>query len=173
MQKKLYLVLLGGKHPQANIEVHDIRMVVCEHVADAYTLLKQQWFGIKKGVHIDGWMQVNGVDYDGKSYAISIESQPSQSIRHGLKLYFINLGAYVPYEFGEVHKYFVVAGKNKVDAKLQGKKQIEKIWFKPHTDAVIDVDECIELSFIDAQHIVLTESSYAENTFKNDYIVLE
>lgn len=166
---KLYLVLLGGKHELANVEVHDIRPVVYEQLQDVYTMLKKQWFGLKKGLHIDGWMQINGVSYEQKNYRIEILNKPSVN---ELKPYLINLGAYVPNEFGEMHKYLVVAGKNKADAKAQGKQAIEKNWFKPHTDAVVDIDDCIELDLIDQNFIGLVEGEYEPNQFTNDYIVI-
>ena len=166
---KLHIVLLGGKHERANVEVHDVRAVICEEISQAYDTLKKQWFGTPKGMHIDGWMTIHGVEHDGVAYQVQISDQPSTST---LKPYLINLGAYVASEFGEVHKYLVVAGHNKTDAKAQGKKAIEQHWYKPHTDAVVDVDECIELSLIDQKHLHLVEGAYSENTFKNDYIVI-
>lgn len=168
-QETLYIVLLGGKHEKANIEVHDIRPIICSNLEDIYSKLKQQWFGLQKGLHIDGWMKIHGVHYHDQSYKLVISDQPQFS---ALKLYLINLGAYVPQEFGEVHKYLVVAGQSTADAKQQGKQAIEKHWFKPHTDAVVDVDACIELNLIDQQYIHLIEGSFEPNSFENDYIVI-
>lgn len=167
----LYLVLLGGKHAQANIEVHDLRPVVCKDLTHAYVSLKQQWFGLKQGLHIDSWMKIHGVTYQNVDYRIVIHentfNQPSK-----LKLYLINLGAYVPRVFGEIHKYVVVAGYNAVDAKQQGKLAIEMHWDKPHTDAVIDVDDCLEVTLLDHFSITLEQGHYEANLFKNDYILI-
>lgn len=167
----LYLVLLGGKHAQAHIEVHDIRPVICTDLSHSYGKLKQQWFGLKQGVHIDGWMKIHGVSYQGIDYRVVIQPEPPhQSIQ--LKLYLINLGAYVPHLFGEIHKYVVVAGHDPMDAKQQGKLFIEQHWEKAHTDAVIDVDDCIELTLFDDYHIHLEQGHYDVNQFKNDYIII-
>ena len=170
MQQRLYLVLLGGKHAKANVEVHDVIPVVTHRLDDCYEYLKNQWFGLKKGLHVDGWMQVNGVNYNGKSYRIEFTDQAE--INPTLKLFFINLGAYLPDQFGEIHKYVVVAGHSVAEAKAQGKLAIEKAWFKPHTDAIVDVDACILLQQIEGQYIRLVEDDYPANSFMNDYIVI-
>ena len=80
-----------------------------------------------KGLHVDGWMTINGVNYQDLNYQVQVTDTP---VKQGLKLFLINLGAYVPDEFGEIHKYLVVAAKNKTEAKAQGKLAIEKTWFK-------------------------------------------
>ncbi|MEB3766565.1 DUF1543 domain-containing protein [Acinetobacter sp. MD2] len=163
----LYLVLLGGKHEQANIEVHDLIPVISTDIASAFPCLKQQWFGSKQHVHVDAWMRIEGVSYDGIDYRISFESTDSSA--HKLKLFLINLGAYLPHEFGEIHKYVVVAGKNEQDAKAQGKLAIEQHWFKPHTDAIVDIDDCIALNTLVHHSLYLVEGEYSSCYFENDY----
>lgn len=170
-QQHLYIVLLGGKHEKANIEVHDVIPVIANDVMSKASYLKQKWFGVQKGLHIDSWMQVNGVHYKGQNFKIVIDDEFKLD-HNDLKLYLINLGAYIPTEFGEVHKYLVVAGIDKADAKAQGKLAIEKYWYKPHTDAVVDIDDCIELSQVSEHYIRLIKSEFEPNTFVNDYLVI-
>ncbi|WHP07211.1 MULTISPECIES: DUF1543 domain-containing protein [Acinetobacter] len=167
--KSLYLVLLGGKHEQANVEVHDVIPVICSDLTEVYPYLKQQWFGKSQGLHIDGWMKIQGTIYHDQSYQLVISQEESPS---ELKPYLINLGAYLPNEFGETHKYLVVAGKDKADAKAQGKLAIEKHWFKPHTDAVIDLDDCLEIASIEQHYLSFVQGEFLENSFMNDYIIL-
>ncbi|MFT4020566.1 MAG: DUF1543 domain-containing protein [Acinetobacter sp.] len=169
-QLQLFIVLLGGKHPQANIEVHDLIPIVATTLSDQYSMLKQRWFGQSLGLHIDGWMTIRGAMYQGQSYAVQIESTPS--LPNSLKLYLINLGGYIPQEFGEAHRYVVVAGKNPQEAKQQGKQYAAQHWQKAHTDAVIDVDDCLLLDLIDHYHIHLVAQTYAPNEFQNDYIII-
>lgn len=166
----LYMILLGGKHPHANIEVHDVLPVIGTDLKALYPELKSKWFGLKNGVHIDAWMQINGVIYDQQSYQVHIQTHPVKDDH--LTLFLVNLGAYIPKQFGEIHQYLIVAGKNSADAKLQAKKSIEKTWFKPHTDAIIDVDDCIALDLLNQHYIHLVEGEFAENSFENDYIVI-
>lgn len=165
----LYITLLGGKHEKANVEVHDVVPVISSDIESAFPYLKEQWFGLKKGLHVDGWRKINGVSYQDKNYQVQITNTPSNS---DLKLFLINLGAYLPDQFGEIHKYLVVAAKNKTEAKAQGKLAIEKTWFKPHTDAVIDVDDCLELNKINQKFVHLVEGDFEANSFKNDYLII-
>jgi len=60
---KLYITLLGGKHEKANVEVHDVVPVISSDIKTAFPYLKEQWFGVQKGLHIDGWMTINGISY--------------------------------------------------------------------------------------------------------------
>lgn len=168
--ENLYIVLLGGKHAQARVEVHDVIPVIANQLTDQYQNLHSQWFGLSKGLHIDGWMKIHGVRYQQTDYCIEISDVAP--INPTLKLYLINLGAYLPEQFGEIHKYIVVAGCDKADAKQQGKLAIEPHWFKAHTDAVIDIDDCICLDMFDQKYIHLVEGKYPANEFKNDYVLI-
>ena len=66
----------------------------------------------------------------------------------------------------------MVAGKDKADANAQGKLAIEKHWFKPHTDAVIDLDDCLEIGCIGQHYLSFVQGEFLENSFMNDYIIL-
>lgn len=169
-QQNLYIALLGGKHQNANIEVHDIIPFISTNLQLAFPYLKAQWFGLKQGVHLDAWMKINGVSYLGKKYQVQIHEQAQAHA--ALKLFFINLGAYIANEFGEVHKYLVVAATDKADAKIQGKLAIENNWLQPHTDAIVDVDDCLELDMFNQKYIHLVEGDFQPNSFENDYIIL-
>lgn len=52
----------GGKHPKAKVEVHDVAFVVADTLQAAYPALREAWFGSAAGLHIDGWMKVDGVE---------------------------------------------------------------------------------------------------------------
>ena len=52
----LFVVMLGGKHPRAKIEVHDVVFAVADTLQHTYTQLRDGWFGSPKGVHIDACM---------------------------------------------------------------------------------------------------------------------
>lgn len=166
----LYMILLGGKHAHANVEVHDVLPMIGTDLLSLYPSLKDKWFGLKKGLHIDAWMKIHGVIYNDQPYQIHIQPFPAQETL--LKLFLVNLGAYIPQQFGEIHKYIIVAGKNSADAKLQAKKAIEKTWFKPHTDAIIDVDDCVEIDLLEQQYIHLMPGEFTKNIFENDYILI-
>jgi len=84
----LFVVMLGGKHPRARIEVHDVVFAVADTLQATYPQLRDAWFGSPKGVHIDSWMAVDGVD--GWKVELSHLAPHSDAPR----LYFINLGGY-------------------------------------------------------------------------------
>lgn len=171
IKQNLYIVLLGGKHESANIEVHDIIPIIASDIPSSFQYFQQQWFGLKNGLHVDSWMKINGISYQGKNYQIHISDTPVETKE--LKLFLINLGAYIPEQFGEIHKYLVVAGIDENDAKDQGKLVIESNWLKPHTDAVLDIDDCLVLESINKQFIQLSEGEFQKNFYKNEYMIIK
>ena len=68
----LFIVMLGGRHARANVEVHDVVLTVGETLEEAYPQLKNAWFGEQQGLHIDAWVQMNGVECEGKKYGLTI-----------------------------------------------------------------------------------------------------
>ena len=51
-KKFLYLVVVGGRSPKANIELHDVRWVIGSKIEDTYDQLRNDWFGSPHGLHI-------------------------------------------------------------------------------------------------------------------------
>ena len=164
--KQLFVVLLGGKHPRASIEVHDIVVTTGEQLSDTYPHLREHWFGKADGLHIDAWMQVSGID----GYQITFANSAASA--NEPRLYLINLGGYVAHEFGEAHRYLLVTAQSAQEAKQKGKQQFLSNWAKPHTDAVIDIDDCLPLDFVDGAHIQLKPGPHAPIHFENDYLLL-
>ena len=102
----LFMVMLGGRHARANTEVHDVVFAVADSLEESYPQLKNAWFGEQKGLHIDAWTQVNGIECRGKKYQIQFsDAQPQVT---DAKLWLINLGGYDAREFGELHRYVLV-----------------------------------------------------------------
>ncbi len=58
----LFVVMLAVNTRKAKIEVHDVVFVTGNSIEDCYPELRQQWFGTLAGMHIDSWMQVDGVE---------------------------------------------------------------------------------------------------------------
>jgi hypothetical protein len=162
----LFVVMLGGKHPKAAIEVHDVAFVVATSLEAAYPQLRQSWFGKPAGLHIDAWMAVDGVE----NYKVEISllaPRPGSP-----RLYFINLGGYDPQAFGEAHHYLLVVAKDKNEAKSKGKQRMLAQWSKPHTDAVMDIDDCLPIDLVDGRYIHLVEGEHSGVVQRNDYIVI-
>lgn len=162
----LFVVMLGGKHPKAKIEVHDVIFACGERIEDCYAELRAQWFGTAAGMHIDSWMQVDGVD----GYQLHFSDQAPSADE--LRLFFINLGGYRHGAFGEDHHYLLVTAKDKVEAKQKGKASLPPQWDKPHTDAVVDVDDCIAIDNVSGRYVRLILGQHKNTVHQSDYIIL-
>lgn len=162
----LFVVLLGGKHPKAKVEVHDIAFVVAANLEAAYPALREAWFGSAAGLHIDGWMKVDGVE------GWKVELSPLAPAPGSPRLYFINLGGYERQVFGEAHQYLLVVAHDKAAAQAKGKARARSHWLKPHTDALMDVDDCLPIDLVDGRYIHLLEAPHQGVVQRNDYIVL-
>lgn len=168
--QKLYMVMLGGRHKHAFTEVHDVVVAVGESLQDVYPQLKQQWFAEPNGLHIDAWMEVHGVSHEKQNFQIRFSKQKPTQV--GQKLFLINLGGYSEDAFGELHRYVFVVADNASTAKQRGKLHFAEQWQKQHVDAVIEVDDCIEIDQIQGYFIELIEAEYQSNVWENCYIVL-
>lgn len=162
----LYVVMLGGKHPRAKIEVHDIAFAAGDTLEDTYEQLRQSWFGSPAGLHIDAWMAVDGV-HEWKVELSTVSSPPDSP-----RLYFINLGGYESRTFGEIHQYLLVVANDRRDAMAQAKKRVLPHWKLSHTDGVLDVDDCLPIDSIAGRYVHLVKGHHSGVIQRNDYIVL-
>ena len=166
----LFMVMLGGRHVRANTEVHDVVFAVADSLEESYPQLKNAWFGEQKGLHIDAWMQVEGVESAGKKYQIQFSDAQPQA--EDEKLWLINLGGYDTREFGELHRYVLVVAPHAAEAKQLGKQYFDQKWQKQHTDRVLDVDDCIAIDCVYGRYVVLVEAEFDANTWENIYLML-
>lgn len=162
----LFVVMLGGKHPRAKIEVHDVAFAVADTLEASYPQLRDAWFGSPKGVHIDSWMAVDGVD--GWKVELSHLAPAAETPR----LYFINLGGYEANSFGEAHHYLLVVARNKQDAMSKGKQQVLGHWSQAHTDGVLDIDDCLPIDLVGGRYIHLVQGPHRPIMQRNDYLML-
>jgi hypothetical protein len=150
--KKLLAVYLGGRAPRCNTELHDVVFVASESVESAYEKLVDKWFGDPLRIHIDSWMELRVVD----GYRISLQPHPPAP---GLKLFFINLGAYTPGQFTELHANTFVVAANEEEVKQRAKGELLRGAQSVHTDDLYDIDDCLEIAEVDGQHIHLEPTS--------------
>lgn len=162
----LFVVMLGGKHPRAKIEVHDVVFAVADTLQATYSQLRDGWFGSPKGMHIDAWMAVDGVD--GWKVELS-QMAPPAGAHH---LYFINLGGYETNVFGEAHHYLLVVARDKQEAKRKGQQQLLQHWAQAHTDGVMDIDDCLPIDLVDGRYVQLVQGAHQPIIQQNDYITL-
>jgi len=145
---KLFAVYLGGRAPKCNTELHDVVFVVGESVPATYEELMDKWFGDPLRLHVDSWVELRVVD----GHEVRLREQPVAGEK---KLYFINLGAYLPGQFTEVHaNAFVVAGSEQ-EVKARAKRDLLRGAEAVHTDDLYDIDDCLEISEVDGHHIGL------------------
>ncbi|WP_420238968.1 DUF1543 domain-containing protein [Telmatobacter bradus] len=163
----LFVVLLGGAHPKANIELHDIAFALGDSLVETYDQLRAAWFASPRHVHIDGWMEVEGVD----GYRIEWRSETAPTDEP--RLYFVHLGGYESGFFGEAHEHLLVAALNATEAKQKAKAKLSKPWQSPHTDALFEVAGCIPSEVAHGLHLRLVPGEYKENVVHSEYVVME
>ena len=117
----LYLVVVGGRIPKANVEVHDVRWVIGSKIEDTFDVLRKDWFGSIDGLHIDSYKKIYSVDgYKIKIKKSQIKKSTSKFIKevnNNKKLWFINLGGYDPKSMQEKHEFGLLVASTASDAK--------------------------------------------------------
>ena len=61
-EKFLFLVVVGGRSPKANIELHDVRWVIGSKIENTFDQLRNDWFGSCDGLHIDSYKKIESID---------------------------------------------------------------------------------------------------------------
>ena len=83
---RLFVVMLGGRHARANIELHDVVFAIAPSIEQTHEQLRQQWFGELAGLHIDSWMTVDGVEVGGWTpVPEGIEVEPVSGGRYDIR----------------------------------------------------------------------------------------
>ena len=170
-QKFLYLVVLGGRAAKANIELHDVRWVVGSTIDDTFEELRNQWFGLMNGLHIDSYKRINSVDgykviLRKKGFKDSNNSTIKKNKNLKQKLWFINIGGYETNSMQEKHEFGLVVATSASEAKskaksrwLIGTKQKHKddLAFLKNLD---DIDNCKVIKKVNQWEIELVPEKY-------------
>ena len=144
---KLFAIYIGGQHPRANIEVHDVRFVVAPTIRDTYETLRTDWWGIPSTLHVDCWAEIDHVD----GFDVQLKPAPSMTVE---KLYFINLGGYDGHGFAEQHKNMFVVATSAADAKAQGLRSISD-WNDPHRDDLYKAETVYALDRLSGERLYI------------------
>jgi hypothetical protein len=100
---KLWAIYIGGEHPSAHIEIHDVRFVVAETVKATHDRLRAEWWGMPGTLHVDCYAEISHAD----GWTVDLRPEPSGARE---QLWFVNLGGYEGKDFAEQHRnMFVVA----------------------------------------------------------------
>ncbi len=101
LEKFLFLVVVGGRSPKANIELHDVRWVIGTKIEDTLEQLRNDYFGSNNGSHIDNYKKVDSID----DYKINLRNTMKREAKDKIlkkekisnkKLWFVNIGGYDP-----------------------------------------------------------------------------
>ena len=138
---KLFAIYIGGIHEKAFIELHDIRFVIAENIADTHESLKETWWGTPRSLHIDAWGELNYAD----GHLIKLKNEAPLNTEN--KLYFVNLGGYDKNQFTELHKNVFVVAPNESKAKVRALKQI-LYWDAHHRDHQYELENILDISSI-------------------------
>jgi hypothetical protein len=155
MSKKLFAVYLGGRAPRCNTELHDVVFVVGDSIEATYERLMDKWFGDPLRMHLDSWVELRIVD----GWRVSLSAAPSAA---GRKLFFINLGAYLPGQFTELHANAFVVAADEREVKTRAKRDLLRGTESVHTDDLYDIDDCLEIAEVDGHHIHLEATQEAQ-----------
>jgi hypothetical protein len=136
---RLFLVVLGGRAPGCQIELHDVRFVAAATIEAAIPELRRQWFGRREGLHLDAFMAVRAID----GWTVHLEREPSAPRPE--RLWFVNLGAYRPDSLAELHHFGLVVARSPQAAKAVAKRQWLGGALQQHKDDLAAVDDCLAI----------------------------
>jgi hypothetical protein len=139
-------VVLGGRIAGAQIELHDVRFVAGTSIDDTLPALRRQWFGARKGLHLDSWMAVRFVD----GYRVELRPEPFAGPE---RLWFVNMGGYDPQQLAELHAFGLFVATSPEAAKAAARRRLLPEVLERHKDdlhgvetALTDgVDDCLEV----------------------------
>ena len=152
-KKFLYLVVVGGRSPKANIELHDVRWVIGSKIEDTYDQLRNDWFGSPHGLHIDSYKKIDSID----GYKIYLINKENKEFKNKIlkkekipnkKLWFVNIGGYDPSSMQEKHEFGLIVASSPSEAITKAKSKWLIDCKKRHKDDIsvlkkfTDVDDC-------------------------------
>ena len=141
---KLFAVYIGGEHPRANIELHDMRFVVARTITETYDELRRQWWGTPQSLHIDAWAEISHAD----GYDVELVTEP---VAGKERLYYVNLGGYDNEEFIEKHRNVFVVAETKAEAKARALAQ-NRGWKQLHRDEQYEAEQNFGLADVAREH---------------------
>lgn len=132
----LFLVVLGGRVATAHLELHDVRFVVGQTIDDTLPALRRQWFGSRRGLHLDSWMAVRFVD----GYRVALRPEPFAGPQ---RLWFVNMGGYDPAQLAEQHAFGLFVASSPQAAKAAARRRLLPGLEQRHKDDLHGVDQAL------------------------------
>lgn len=166
---KLFAIYIGGEHPGANIEVHDMRFVVAPSIDETFAELERQWWGTPGSLHLDCWAELDHAD----GYDVTLRAEPFDGPE---RLYYVNLGGYDAAEFSEKHRNVFVVASTLAAAKTRAIAAAEG-WDALHRDDMYEAEQAFALDDAlrgERLYLHLTPSALARPlVFSCDYVPLQ
>ncbi len=175
LEKFLFLVVVGGRSPKSNIELHDVRWVIGSKIEDTFEQLRNDWFGSNNGLHIDSYKKIDSID----GYKINLRNKENRESKNKIlkkekitnkKLWFVNIGGYDPSSMQEKHEFGLFVASSPSEAK---NKAISK-WLigckKKHQD---DISAVKNFTGIDDCEIIKNIKNWEIELTFNDNLVEE
>lgn len=158
---KLFMLKIGGRPKGRLIEQHDMFFGIGEQVNDFIDAVNRQWPEVKNAWHLDAYRSVTRVDnYDIEWHANSNDDSQKNGIGQdkegSLKLFFINLGGYLPDEFEEFHHKLLIVAATQAQA-IKKAKQSEFYKKYSFNDSTLPFNAA---SHIDDKHQVDVDEIY-------------
>tara|TARA_Y100001968_G_C19358946_1_gene718695 strand:+ start:483 stop:1109 length:627 start_codon:yes stop_codon:yes gene_type:complete len=170
-EEKLYLVLLGGRTKNSNIEQHDIRWVVGHRIEDTFKQLRKEWFGLQSSLHIDSYIHIKYID----GYEIILcKDNNNQQCKNRINrenhfeankyLWFVNLGGYESSQMYELHECKLLVTDSKSNAKklalnssaIKDKKHKDDIY---NIKSSFSIDDLKPITKVQEWHVMLVKDS--------------
>lgn len=136
-QNYIFAIYLGGKHADANIEIHDLVFTTGATLESCYNFCIQNWFGTKKP-HIDGYFQIETNQKD----EILVDNLNSTKN----SLFCLNFGGYMKNQLAEMHEFMILLAESKSEAIIKAKSKLQLQFDMLHLDNCFQIDEVIDIS---------------------------
>ena len=171
LEKFLFLVVVGGRSPKANIELHDVRWVIGSKIEDTFDQLRNDWFGADNGLHIDSYKKIDSI----YGYKINLRNKENNEPKNKIfkkekfpnkQLWFVNIGGYDPSSMQEKHEFGLIVASSPSEAKNKVKSKWLIDCKKIHKDDIsavekfTDVDDCEVINSIGNWEIELIPNDY-------------
>ena len=142
-------MVLGGRIAGAHIELHDVRFVAGASIDDTLPQLRRQWFGARKGLHLDSWMAVRFVD----GYRVELRLEPFAGPE---RLWFVNMGGYDPQQLAELHAFGVFVATSPQAAKAAARRRFLPEALERHKDDLHGVEDALAGGLDDCLEVQLS-----------------
>lgn len=180
---KLFMILLGSKAPNRNVEQHDYFFGIAHSLKELVPEMRAFWPEAGDSIHIDGWREINRVD----GYQVKVILKEEALLESSKKLFFINLGGYQSGKLEEQHYTVLSVHDERTQAIQQAKKTV---FFKTNTlkgagshidekygvdvDDIYRIEEILDPAFKDKYSILITPATdLIEDTVNLGYFKLD